>query len=107
MIDNDFSDTQTKVVLERLMHTDPILSEADPHIVLSLANSIREQSPHLAKDINAMRFALREAVQYNSLPTHTVKDIAGIEKAKVETAGDARALNKDKYQMGFKPKAKA
>ena len=106
-IDNDFSDTQTKVVLERLMHTDPILSEADPHVVLSLANSIRDQSPHLAKDINAMRFALREAVQYNSLPTHTVKDIAGIEKAKVETAGDARALNKDKYQMGFKPKAKA
>jgi hypothetical protein len=105
-IDNDFSDTQTKVVLERLMHTDPILSEADPHVVLSLANSIRDQSPHLAKDINAMRFALREAVQYNSLPTHTVKDIAGIEKAKVETAGDVRALNKDKYQMGFKPKAK-
>jgi len=106
-VDQDFADTQSKVVLERLMHTDPILSEADPHTVISLANSIRDQSPHLAKDINAMRFALREAVQYNSLPTHTVKDIAGIEKTKGEVEETGRAISKDKYQMGFKQKPKA
>jgi hypothetical protein len=105
-VDQDFSDTQSKVVLERLMHSDPILSEADPHTVVSLANSIREQSPHLAKDINAMRFALREAVQYNALPTHTVKDIAGIEKTKGEVEDTRRSINKDKYQIGFKSKAK-
>jgi len=106
LVDQDFADTQSKVVLERLMNTDPILSEADPDVVVSLANSIRDQSPHLARDINAMRFALREAVQYNSLPTHTVKDIAGIEKTKAETESKGREISKDKYQMGFKQKPK-
>ncbi len=102
-IDREFEDTQTQVVLERLMLTDPILGDADPHVVLSLANSIREQSPHIAKDINAMRFALREAVQYNSLPTHTVKDLTGIEKTRVDTESGARGIAKDKYSIGMKP----
>jgi hypothetical protein len=101
-VDRDFEDLQSQIVVERLLMTDPILTAADPQVVVSLANSIRTQAPHVARDINAMRFALREAVQYNALPTHSVKDLAGIEKTRVDTTGEQTSQDKDRYAQGFK-----
>jgi hypothetical protein len=105
-VDRDHDDLQSQIVVERLLMTDPILADSDPHTVISLANSIREQAPHVARDINAMRFALREAVQYQALPTHSVKDLAGIEKTRVDTAGAESALAKDRYAQGLKKEPK-
>lgn len=106
LVDRDHADLHSQIVVERLLMTDPILSEADPHVVVSLANSIREHAPHVARDINAMRFALREAVQYQALPTHTVKDLAGVEKTRVDTESESAAQAKDRYASGPKKETK-
>lgn len=85
-VDTGFKNLETQVVLERLLMTDPVISEADEHRVVSLANSIRQQSPEIARDINAMRSVLREALQYDSLPIHTFKDLAATQKTVAERA---------------------
>lgn len=64
--------------IERLLVTDPVLSEADPAKVISLFNSIREHSPHVAKDINAIRMALRESVQHQGLTPDVIDTMVGI-----------------------------
>lgn len=101
-VDRDYDDLHSQIVMERLLMTDPILAEADPHTVVSLANSIREQAPHVARDINAMRFALREAVQYQALPTHTLKDLVGIEKTRTDVEQNTQDLSKERYAQGMK-----
>lgn len=62
---------KTSTVLQRLMLTDPILSQADPDQVISQFNTIRQTAPDIARDPNLLTFALREAVQYGGIPIHT------------------------------------
>jgi hypothetical protein len=74
-IDKSLSDETRVGTLQRLILTDPIISEADPATVVDLANTIAKASPEIAGDINLMRMALREAIQYEAIPLHTFKDI--------------------------------
>ena len=61
--------------LERLMRTDSIIAEADPSKVVSIFNTLREANPAMAHNMEALRFAIREAVQYEGVPLHTYKDM--------------------------------
>lgn len=105
-IDTDVDDLRSKVVLERLMFTDPVIGDADPARVASLANSIRSQSPEVARDINAMRSVLREAIQYDSLPIASFKDLGATQKTVGEVAKGDRE-RRDRAYGASKPQPAA
>lgn len=71
---------------ERLLATDPVLSQANPAQLTSFYNSLRRQSPTVAGDINQLRMVLRQAAQYQGLTPDVVKTL-------VETEGN---LNKSR-----------
>ena len=66
--------------LQRLMVSDPILAQATPDEVLEHFNTINEIAPAVASDPNKLRLPLREAVQYGSIPMHTLKELLEINK---------------------------
>jgi len=75
-------DAQHIALLQNLMTTDDVLAEADPDQVVSAYNTIRQTAPHLAKDVNVMRVALRSAVQHEGIDPFTIKGIADAETAR-------------------------
>jgi hypothetical protein len=95
-IDGGVAETQQVTNLQRLMLSDPIISKADPNMVLQLANTLSRGSSQLASDPNLMRMALREAIQYEAIPMHTYKDLVDMEDkrqsgiTKKETNNDAQ-----------------
>jgi len=84
-VDRAQHDTHHAAALHRLLVTDPIISEADPDKVVQLANTISAASPRASRDINFLRFALREALQYDGVPTHTYKDLATTQELQAKT----------------------
>lgn len=83
--DTAHDETQAAVVLQRLLLSDPIISAADPKVVTSLSNSIRQANPEASRDINVMKALLREAIQYDSLPSHTYKDLTSVRESTAKT----------------------
>lgn len=81
-VDSALNDAQHLSLLQNLMMTDDVLSEADPDQVVSAYNTIRQTAPDLAKDINVMRVALRSAVQHEGIDPFTIKGIAETELAR-------------------------
>jgi hypothetical protein len=84
-VDTAAEESTFQTTMHRLIVTDPIISEHDPNQVAELANTIRAASPDAARDINFMRFALREALQYDGVPTHTYADILGMQQNRSKT----------------------
>ena len=83
-------DAQHLSLLQNLLTTDDVLSEADPDQVVSAYNTIRQTAPHLAKDVNVMRVALRSAVQHEGIDPFTIKGIAETETARQKAVAPAR-----------------
>jgi len=81
-VESALGDSQHLALLQNLMTTDDVLSEADPDQVVSAFNTIRQTAPHLAKDVNVMRVALRSAVQHEGIDPFTIKGIAETETAR-------------------------
>jgi hypothetical protein len=81
-IDNAVTDVRTVTNLQRLMMTDPIIRDAEPEMVMSLYNTLQNANPEVARDPNLLRFALREALQYESVPLHTYRDLVEVEEKK-------------------------
>jgi len=79
-IDTASDDAQFQANVERIIHTDPILSEADPELLTALANSMRQLNPERAMDYNYLSQALREGAQYGAIPHHTAKDLTTMRK---------------------------
>jgi len=86
-VDSATSDVERLTTVYRLMQADPIISEADPEMVLDIFNTLSEIYPDLTRDRARLRMALREAVQYEALPQHTQKELAETRKS----IADARA----------------
>ena len=99
LIDTDTAsdDAHSLSGLERLIHTDPIISQADPDDVVNLFNSVRQANPAMAKDVNAMRFALREALQYGALPQHTLKDMLSMRESLAKSRNFEHDFNTKAY----------
>lgn len=76
------NDTHHLALLQNLLTTDDVLSEADPDLVASAYNTIRATAPNLASDINVMRVALRSAVQHEGIDPFTIKGLAETEAAR-------------------------
>lgn len=93
-INGAIDDAHHLALLQNLMTTDDVLSEADPDQVVSAYNTIRTTAPQLAKDVNVMRVALRSAVQHEGIDPFTIKGIAETESArqKVHTPSKPKPL---------------
>ena len=95
-VDTALSDSAAHVALTKALR-DPIVSEADPETVVSLFNSMRAANPAFVEDPNNLVMALREAVQYDSIPIHTLKELLdmSLSQAKIKD------LNDKAYQSNY------
>ena len=88
-VDSAMMDTRHTALLQNLLTTDEILSEADPEQVVNLYNTIRQQAPELAADGNVMRVLLRSAIQHDGIDPFALKGII-----ETETAGQKSRFNR-------------
>jgi hypothetical protein len=90
--------------LQRLMTSDPVISEASPGLVTSLTETILNAAPSLAGDANSLRLVLREGVQYGAIPVHTLAELANLEKT-MQGSSAERGRNADRrYREDAPPK---
>lgn len=97
-IDQGVHDVQKVTNLQRMMLTDPILSEAEPEKLVGLFNDLQQSDPTIGHDPNRLRFALREALTYGGIPAQTSKTLAEIHKNKAQAEGLSRENREALYQ---------
>jgi hypothetical protein len=85
--------------LQRLLLSDPIIGEADPDTVVSLYNTLAKANPEVVKDRNLLRFALREALQYDAVPLHTYKDLISMGKDRADTLEKLQKFDENRYKI--------
>jgi hypothetical protein len=98
-IDVATKDVGRVATLQRLLLSDPIIGEADPDTVVSLYNTLAKANPEIAEDANLLRFALREAIQYDAVPLHTYKDLISMGKDRAETEHKQHELTSKRYSI--------
>jgi hypothetical protein len=96
-IDANYEDAVAVGNLQKLMLTDPILSEADPYELVDMFNDLRVANPEAAKSTNMLRFALREALQYGGIPQQSAKTLTEIDRTAVQARELRREALKDLY----------
>lgn len=101
-MDLGMRDARHIAVLQNLLTTDEILSEAEPDRVVAIYNTIRETAPELAGDVNVMRVLLRSAIQHDGIAPYDLKNILETELAKQKVDWNRR-LNSDMEYGGMKP----
>lgn len=82
LVDSTMQDTRQLAVLQNLLTTDEILSEADPDRVVEIYNTVRSVAPDIAGDANVMRVLLRSAIQHDGVSPFDLKNIIDTELAK-------------------------
>lgn len=105
-VDHGFRDVQQLAMLQQLMLTDEVLSEADPEAILSMYNTIRRVAPEMASDSNIMRVALRTAIQHDGISPFDIKSFAETELANQKVDLNRRQLDSHLYKgapLGPKP----
>lgn len=99
-VDVAVSDVARVSDLQRLMLSDPIIGEADPDTVVSLYNTLANANPEIVRDSNLLRFALREALQYDAVPLHTYKDLISMGKDRADMEEKMQRLEDRRYSIG-------
>jgi hypothetical protein len=98
-VDTAVRDVGRVSTLQRLMLSDPIIGEAEPETIVNLYNTLAKANPEIVEDPNLLRFALREAVQYDAVPLHTYKDLISMGKDKVKSELDQHELTNRRYSI--------
>lgn len=99
LMDRTMQEAATESTVQRLMLTDPIISKADPDLVIELVNTLAAGSPQIVSDPNLLSMALREAIQYEAIPLHTFKDIVEMEKNKWQGMKDQQTALDNIYEL--------
>jgi len=99
MLDQAHLDDRAQTVLQHLLINDEILSEAEPERVVRLFNTVYKASPDVALDEEVAAMAVREALQYDSLPLHTYKDLTDINKGRTDAARAQADLANKRYSL--------
>lgn len=74
------------LMLQHLMITDPIISEADPDVVASTYQALVQTSPHVANNEEVVRAVLRQAVNSVAISPFDAATWADLEKKQREAA---------------------
>lgn len=98
-MDQAISAERTKINLTRLIITDPVISTRNPSEVASYAETLIGQDPSLGSDYNRLRWALREALEYQGVPEDKVKMLIETGKNRTDSALKGRELGKETYGL--------
>lgn len=101
LVDTEARDVRHQAMLQNLLITDPILSEADPDKVLDIYHTVRTQAPDIAGDINVMRVLLRSAIQHDGMTPFDLKQLIETNSAAQKVEENRRKFNAQDY--GGKP----
>lgn len=97
LIDTNMQDTRHLSVLQNLLTTDEVLSEADPDRVVEIYNTVRQVAPEIAGDANVMRVLLRSAIQHDGIAPFDLKSILETELAKQKVDWNRRLAGDVEY----------
>jgi len=98
-IDNAIRQAQMDTTLQQLMLSDDVISEADPAEVRELFNTIASVSPTLATDPGKMGPALKEALQYGSVPVNILADVSKLEGQLLSNDLARSNVERNKYSL--------
>ena len=98
-IDKAILQAKMDTTLQQLMLTDDVISEADPEEVQSLFKTLADISPTLATDPGKMGPALKEALQYGSVPINILSDVSKLEGQLLKNDLDRSNVERNKYSI--------
>lgn len=109
VVDRGLTNARRQAMLQQLLVTDEVLSEADPEHVVSLYNTLVQTMPELAGDSNVMRMALRSAVQHDGISPFDIKQMTDTDNARTQQTMNRKVLDAVDYKgapVVDKPKLK-
>jgi ribosomal protein L12E/L44/L45/RPP1/RPP2 len=102
-LDKKLDDTKRRTTFyanfQRFLATDPVGAEADPEKAYEIAESLYQTNPDFAMDKAQFTYAMREALQYGSLPLNMVASLASVRKELAQAKKDEAASNDSKYKV--------
>lgn len=98
-IDNAIRQAQMDTTLQQLMLSDEVISEADPDEVRELFKTLAQVSPTLATDPGKMGPALKEALQYGSVPVNILADVSKLEGQMLQNEIARSNVERNKYSL--------
>ena len=98
LLDAERDGADWRDVVRVLFDLDP---EADPELVEELYNTFRSVNPEFVRDPSRLRMALREAIQYEAVPTHTLSELAQIRKTMGESRDREQKAEDKEYDTGL------
>lgn len=98
-IDKAIRNAKMETTLQQLMLSDDVISSADPNEVQDIFNTLAEISPSLATDPGKMGPALKEALQYGSVPINILSDASKLEGQLLKNELDRANVEKSKYSI--------
>jgi len=106
LVDDSAQDYEQTSMLQKLLLTDEVLSDADPERVAEIYNTFRTTMPALAADPNVMRVALRSALQHDGIAPFDVKGFLDTQLAAQRMDLNRRQLKDTLYKGKDLPAAK-
>lgn len=97
-VDKGLFDATKETTLAQLMLSDKVISSYDQDEVQDMYDSLASLSPALTKNPTLMAAALKEALQYGSIPIPIAKGIADLQKTITENERNQRMIDNDKYR---------
>ena len=101
MIDDAIAQAEMDSTLQRLMISDPIISDADPDEVQRIFKTIADISPTIARSPEKMSAVLKEALQYGSVPINILADISKFEGQELKNRKERADLDRIKYGINL------
>lgn len=98
-IDKAIRQAQMDTTLQQLMLSDDVIAEADPDEVRKLFNTLADISPTLATDPGKMGPALKEALQYGSVPVNILADVSKLEGQLLQNEIARSNVERNKYSL--------
>lgn len=98
-VDQALDRTKMETTIQQLMLSDPTVRDADPHTVNDIFETIASISPTYAMDPMKMAPVLKEALQYDAVPVHILKELASQEGQILKNDELRRNLNSTTYDL--------
>lgn len=98
-VDKALDRAKMETTMQQLMLSDPTIRDADPHTVNDIFETIASISPTYAMDPMKMAPVLKEALQYDAVPVHILKELASQEGQILKNDELRRNLDSTTYDL--------
>lgn len=98
-VDKALDRAKMETTIQQLMLSDPTIRDADPHTVNDIFETIASISPTYATDPMKMAPVLKEALQYDAVPVHILKELASQEGQILKNDELRRNLESTTYDL--------